>query len=328
MKQPLISIVTSTYNPTKLILETYHELQKQNYKNFEWIIVDDMSDNNNNLLLDISNEKKLNIKIIYNKENRGPSFCRNLGAKEANGDYLMFLDDDDLYSENLLEKMVQIISDQQMVIVYAQTKNFYEQGNQFFYIEPADKLDMDFRGLDVLEYSLNSMFVHHGSLLLPKEYFNNIGGYDERLLVDEDGNLLFKLFLENYKFKRVNEAFHLYRQHNSRDRLSFNESDERIENRVLAMEILVDMLDKKGLLKKYSYEIALRYDHIALAACSRNKKLLTQKILNMAEGISPKYLQQRKTLKVLLRRLLGCANYDRLLRGYAYILKKISKVEK
>ncbi len=324
MKQPLISIITATYNPTKLIFETYHELQKQTYRNFEWIIIDDKSDDNR-LLLDIYNEENLNIKIIYNKENMGPSFCRNKGANVASGDYLMFLDDDDLYSVDLLEKMIQIINNQPQVIVYAQTKKFYEQNNQFFYLKPTTKMFSDFKGLDVLNYSLNAMLMHHGSLLIPKEYFFTVNGYDERLLVDEDGNFLFKLFLEDYEFRRVEDSYHLYRQHTMRNRLSFNVDDEKVENRILAMNILVDMFKKKGLLKKYVYTIALRIDHIAHSTCPYGKKELSKRIIDFANSVDPGYIKKNRSLKGKLRRYLGCPYYYRLMKMYT-LIRKILKV--
>ncbi len=313
MINPKISIITATFNPTKLILETYNALQKQSYNNFEWIIVDDQSIDNK-LLLEFSNDEK--IKVIYNKNNRGPSFCRNLGVEHASGDYLMFLDDDDLYSENLLEKMVQKINNYPKAIAYAQTKKFYEMDNQFVYVKPSNSPYTAFKGLDVIGYSLNSMLIHHCSLLIPKEYFINIGGYDNRLFVDEDGNLLFKLFLENYDFKRIEDSYHLYRQHTIRNRLSFNETDEKIKNRILAMKILVDMFEKKGILKKYAYEIALRIDHIAHSTCPYGKKELSKKIIEFADSIDPGYLQKGTSLKQGLRSYLGCVYYYKL--QYAY----------
>lgn len=324
MLNPKISIITATFNPTKLILETYDTLQKQSYSNFEWVIVDDMSDDNK-MLVDIINENKLNIKVIYNQENRGPSFCRNIGAKEASGDYLMFLDDDDLYSEDLLEKMIQIINNEPQVIVYAQTKKFYKKNNQFFYVEPGSNPHTDFKGLNAIGYSLNTMLMHHSSLLTPKEYFFTVGGYDDRLLVDEDGNFLFKLFLEDYEFRRIEDSYHLYRQHSIRNRLSFNESDYKMENRILAMKILVDIFEKKGLLKKYAYNIALRIDHIAHSTCPYGKKELSKKIIEFANSIDPGYIKKDRGIKGKLRRYLGCSYYYKLIKMYTMI-RKILKV--
>jgi hypothetical protein len=221
--------------------------------------------------------------------------------------------------------MLQIKDDHPESIVYAQTKKFFEKNNQLFHIMPGSNSYVDFKGLNVIRHSLNAMLMHHCSLLIPKEYFFKVGGYDERLFVDEDGNLLFKLFLEDYEFRRVEDSYHLYRQHNYRDRLSFNESDERIENRILAMQILIDIFEKKGLLDKYAYEIALRIDHIAHSTCPFDKKELSKVIIDFANSIYPEYLKKDRSFKGKLRHYLGCSYYYKLMKMYTTI-RKILKV--
>lgn len=322
MKHPLISIITPTFNPTVLIHQTYDALAIQKFKDFEWVLVDDAS-SNNDILETLSSKTTIQTRVIYNQENQGASHCRNEGAFRAKGEYLLFLDDDDLISGNLLASMVEKLQEYRKngsdAVVFCESRKFVEEDGEIKFFKGRSSMRKDFFGLDGLQFFLNSAFLHHSALLIPSKYFQTIGGYDERLKVDEDGNLIIKLMLQNYLFLHEPRAYHLYRQHNVRDRLSYNETADRIENRLLAMKILIKLFSKQDLLPLYSLALAKRLDHIALAACSRNYKKLATEILSLADNISPGYLQNAQGIKGHLRRWLGCANYDRLLRLYSLI---------
>lgn len=108
--RPLISILIPTYNITKYFNDTLKSINKQSYKNIEVIISDDKScDVYINKLNDIvRNYNELNIKIYQQSENKGVAFARDFLVEKANGDYVLFLDDDDrLYSKNTILNIVE-----------------------------------------------------------------------------------------------------------------------------------------------------------------------------------------------------------------------------
>ena len=93
------SIVITTYNSSKYILKTIRSLERQTYKNYEIIIVDDFSSDNT---IELLKSKKL--KIIKNTNNfGGPGVGRNKGLDEANGDWIIFLDADDFWKKDALK---------------------------------------------------------------------------------------------------------------------------------------------------------------------------------------------------------------------------------
>lgn len=98
----LISIVTPIKNGSKLFKSTYESVVNQQYKNFEWIIVDDGS---NSTELDeikhIINDSR--IKFICNNINNGPGGARNIGLSYISGDYVTFIDSDDLWDKEFLQ---------------------------------------------------------------------------------------------------------------------------------------------------------------------------------------------------------------------------------
>lgn len=104
-----VSVITPTYNDEQFISETINSVLNQTHQNLELIIIDDCSTDNTRLL--ISKIKDSRLRFIKNKSNFGPAYCRNLGIKESRGEYIAFLDGDDVWEptkiENQLTFMVQ-----------------------------------------------------------------------------------------------------------------------------------------------------------------------------------------------------------------------------
>lgn len=99
----LISVIIPLYNKEKTIVDTIFTVLEQTYKNLELIIVDDGS-------TDRSYDKIKNIKDkrikYYKKKNGGVSSARNYGIEQSNGDYIFFLDADDIIYKNCLEELI------------------------------------------------------------------------------------------------------------------------------------------------------------------------------------------------------------------------------
>lgn len=97
----LISIITPVHNKEKYLGECIKSILSQTYTNFELIIVDDYStDDSLKVVNSFSDER---IKIIKNSENRGAAYSRNVALKEAKGDYIAFIDGDDIWDKEKLE---------------------------------------------------------------------------------------------------------------------------------------------------------------------------------------------------------------------------------
>ncbi len=108
-KEKLISIIIPCYNSSKTIERTLQSINNQKYKNIEVIVVDDGSKDNLKETLNASKfSKKLTIKY-FKQENGGVSSARNYGIEKAKGEYIFFLDSDDVYNPNFIEKSVNII---------------------------------------------------------------------------------------------------------------------------------------------------------------------------------------------------------------------------
>ena len=108
-EDPLVSIITPLYNAEKFIAETIASVQNQTYSNWEHIIVDDASsDSSVKITRDLATSDE-RIKFIENSVNKGAAVCRNRATEEAKGQFIAFLDADDLWSADKLEKQLRFM---------------------------------------------------------------------------------------------------------------------------------------------------------------------------------------------------------------------------
>jgi CDP-ribitol ribitolphosphotransferase len=102
-----ISVITPAYNAEAFLRETLDSLVNQTFKNFEVIIVNDGSTDSTSVIIEEYCEKYSNFKS-FTQHNSGVSTARNKGIEEASGEYLAFLDSDDIYAPKALEKMYKV----------------------------------------------------------------------------------------------------------------------------------------------------------------------------------------------------------------------------
>jgi glycosyltransferase involved in cell wall biosynthesis len=109
---PLVSIIIPCYNAEKYILQTVHSILLQSYTNFEILFINDGStDNTENIIREIKDGRIR----CYNKANTGVSDSRNMGLELAKGDYVLFLDADDILSKHFIQKRVEFLLDNKFI---------------------------------------------------------------------------------------------------------------------------------------------------------------------------------------------------------------------
>lgn len=103
----MVSVIIPTFNRENLIKETLNSLLTQSYQNWEAIVIDDGSNDNTCITIEEYSEFDVRVKLVVrNREPKGASTCRNIGIECSKGDYLIFLDSDDILAEECLEKRV------------------------------------------------------------------------------------------------------------------------------------------------------------------------------------------------------------------------------
>ncbi len=108
-----VSVIIPMYNASDYILECLNSVINQSYQNLEIILVDDNS--KDDTLKKVASLNDNRIKLIKFKKNHGAALTRNKGIEEATGDYLCFLDSDDLWVKDKIEKQVKFIKDKAFI---------------------------------------------------------------------------------------------------------------------------------------------------------------------------------------------------------------------
>ena len=123
----LVSIITPSFNSAKFIAETIQSVQNQTYPNWEMIIVDDgSSDETEHIVLSIiENDKRIQFHKL--SQNSGPAVARNTGIEKASGDYMTFVDADDIWFPTFIENNIKTINETGIPFVFSSYRRANEQ---------------------------------------------------------------------------------------------------------------------------------------------------------------------------------------------------------
>lgn len=123
----LVSIITPSYNTAKFISETIRCVQKQTYKDWEMIIVDDCSTDETDFVIEEFLDDS-RIRYFKNEKNSGAAVSRNRALKEAKGKWIAFLDSDDLWVPEKLEKQIRFMNENNYHFSYTNYIEIDEDG--------------------------------------------------------------------------------------------------------------------------------------------------------------------------------------------------------
>lgn len=128
MVEGLVSIIMPSWNTARFIAESIQCVINQTYQNWELIIVDDCStDNTDEMVAHFLTDNR--IKYFHNEKNSGAAITRNNAMRKAQGEWIAFLDSDDLWLPEKLEKQIQFMKQGGIVLSYTEYEKIDEDGN-------------------------------------------------------------------------------------------------------------------------------------------------------------------------------------------------------
>lgn len=199
-----ISIIVPAYNAGKTILETLNSLQNQTWSDWEGIVIDDGSTDGTAQIINGINDPRIK---VFSYPHAGVAMARNHGLLKATGDYIAFLDADDLWATDKLELQLRALQDNPEAGV-AYSWNYYQYEN------PADSYadtSQRFQG-NVYGDLLIKNFVQNGSNpLVRKEAIASVGLFDSTLISCEDWEYYLRL-AKQWSFVLVPKVQVFYRK--------------------------------------------------------------------------------------------------------------------
>ena len=191
-----VSIVIPAYNCQRFIRETLLCLLNQELTPLEIIVVDDGSTDETYEICQVLAQSNNIIKVYRNKENCGPAKTRNRGVEIASGEWVLFMDGDDLAEPALLEKELNRIDEYQreraerIILVHSAYKQIDEDGLEL----PGIHRWQQVKSREILGYLfVRNPIISTSGVLVRREYFLRTGGFDPTLRHSEDWELWLRL---------------------------------------------------------------------------------------------------------------------------------------
>ena len=228
--EPFISICIFTYNRAEYIKETIESALTQSYQNFEIVIVNDGStDNTEEIVLSINNNKIR----YFRKEHTNAPDTRNRALKEAMGEYILWLGDDDLLHEDILKIYVDYLNKfPDADILYCKLLAFNENKGilrQFIYTDWYNKQD------ELAAFLIMGQPIPDGSSLISKRIYDEIGEFNKDFNRAQDYEFYSRVFTtKKYNAKYVDEFLVKYRIHEKNITLNLSgKIDFKYETKIL-----------------------------------------------------------------------------------------------
>lgn len=212
LKNLKVSVIIPTYNRADLLNRVIKSVLNQTFKDFELIIVDDGSTDNTKEVVKRFQEKDKRVKYIWQKNSGAPASPKNTGIRNSKGQFLAFLDSDDRWLSEKLEKQITLFEkSKNLGIVSCNCWRFYTKQNDRKEIDNIKRHKVPQKYFsDILERCFISS---SSSVVIPKFVFYKVGLYDEQFKTSDDRDLYIRI-LKDYDFDFVEEPLFHYYIHN------------------------------------------------------------------------------------------------------------------
>lgn len=201
----LVSVLLSTYNSEESVGESIESLLNQTYKNLEILISDDGSTDSTKEICKKFKLKDERVLFFSNKKNIGLTKSLNNLAQKASGSLIARHDADDISLPYRIEEQIQFMNKKNLDAVT--TRSLVKQNNR-------KRPGISFYIPDKLLINRKNPFIH-GTLIIKKNVFQEIGYYDERFYYAQDYKLFYDLLNRGYKVKTLNKALYILNTENN-----------------------------------------------------------------------------------------------------------------
>lgn len=279
-----VSVIIPTYNRSDYVLDAIQSVIDQKYESVEILVIDDGSTDDTKEKLAPLHDSGM-IRYIY-QENQERSAARNRGILLASGEYLAFLDSDDLLEANAIGKQVQYLSTHPEVgLVHGGYIKFDVLNHDLGYRDPSWFSGWVYPDILMIWYTLLSP----STVMVPKRVLDDVGGFDEDLFIAEDLDL-WRRIARKYPFGYINQSLARLRVHpgnTSRDALKTTREFERYLEKAFQDDMDLSRRFKNRVLSRlYSNQsymmLSGRGDELMSAARASARRAIVHDPVNMS----------------------------------------------
>jgi len=186
--KPFVSVIIPTYNRAHLILRAIESVLNQTYGKFELLVVDDCSNDDTETVVDSIKDDR--VRYIKCDKNGGAAAARNRGIQEAKYDWIAFLDSDDVWRKDKLEKQIAAI-DNIAGLIYCTFLRHPSDGSAETFM-PSEERPLDRRQGIMFGELLLGNFIGMPTIMVHKSVLRDAGVFDENLCCYEDYDFLLR----------------------------------------------------------------------------------------------------------------------------------------
>ena len=293
-----ISIIIPTYNSEKTIEETIASIQWQSFTDYEIIVVDDGSQDRTIEVIKNLAEPRLK---LFAYQNGGVATARNRGISHAAGEFISFLDADDLWTPDKLKSQIEALKRSPKAKVAYSWTNFISAQGKFLFSGPR----FFFQGNVYPQLLQTNFLLNASNILIHRDVLEKVAGFNPQLAYTADWDFYLRL-AENFKFVAVPKFQNLYRQ--SANSMSSNIEPLKEESLALLDRIYQTAPTKLKIKSGKSYSNLYLYcaDLYRKKIDVNDRKSLdcAKQNLKMSIFFYPLSLLQRNTQRVLIKLVL------------------------
>ena len=195
---PLVSIIIPAYNAEKYIQRALESALAQTYKDIEIIVIDDGSTDKTAEIIKTYQDPRI---IYFFQKNQGQGPARNNGIKKSQGEYITFLDADDYYFPEKVEKQVRFLENHsEYQAVYCNALHFYSAHPLVFF-----KKKHNYHSGDIFKDLLESSYINLNTIMVSRQILDKAGLFNENRYCPEDWELWLKISRAGFQFGYLDE---------------------------------------------------------------------------------------------------------------------------
>jgi glycosyltransferase involved in cell wall biosynthesis len=220
-EQALVTAIMPNLNNGQYIRQAIESFLSQTYSKLELLIIDDGSDDDSVSIAEKFVASNDNIKLFTTPGRKGSATARNIGIRNAKGDFIAFLDSDDIWLPTKIEKQVNAyLSSSSLCVVYSDWFRIDELGN----ILPPGRLQKPRISGNIFASALEMVFGASTMFLIPRGIIDIVGMFDENLRWAEDLDFTLRL-ARRFPFMYIDEKLYGYRVHKKSKRTLISRSE-------------------------------------------------------------------------------------------------------
>jgi glycosyltransferase involved in cell wall biosynthesis len=310
----LVSVITPCYNAAAFLRETIDSVRNQTHESVEHIVVDDAStDGSWDVVRDYPGVRPVRL-----DRNQGGSRVRNVGFAQARGEFLMFLDADDVIAPETLAALVSVVRDRPGTIGICPWSRLRKAPDGTWMRVPA-QVPLPHPGADHFKEWLDgTCWVPPCAVLWRRDAYVRTGGWDESLTLDDDAELMMRALVSGAVLTLAPTGRSFYRAHDDGLSLSTDVySRAKIASRARVVEKLDSLLSASGRLASYAVPLGKAYQRVALLAYQHEAIDLGRKCQARGEALAGRRAVGRTLTGRALSRLFGLERREVIVRTLA-----------